>query len=310
MKVIPDAPLFRDPIYDGAADPTIIWNPFEKSWWIFYTNRRVFSPNMGVEYMHGSDIGIASSEDGGKTWVYRGTAQGLAYEKGVNTYWAPEIIEHEGLFHMYVSYVRGVPSSWDYPRVILHYTSQNLWDWKFESVLELASDKVIDACVIRLKDGTWKMWYKNEKDQSYTYSAYSKDLYHWNQGDAEITDCPHEGANVFWFQERYWMVTDTWEGMGVYVSDEARTWKRCSDILDVPGIRKDDGTIGNHADVLVYNGRAYIFYFTHPEVSKEERKNPEFVWEYRHRRTSLQVAELVYENGELTCDRNHVELDL
>src|SRR5690625_5461177 len=27
----PDAPLFRDPIYDGAADPTIIWNQDRKS---------------------------------------------------------------------------------------------------------------------------------------------------------------------------------------------------------------------------------------------------------------------------------------
>ena len=25
-RVIPQAPLFRDPIYDGAADPVIIWN--------------------------------------------------------------------------------------------------------------------------------------------------------------------------------------------------------------------------------------------------------------------------------------------
>ena len=40
MKITPNAPLFRDPIYDGAADPTIIWNPKEKAWWIFYTNRR------------------------------------------------------------------------------------------------------------------------------------------------------------------------------------------------------------------------------------------------------------------------------
>ena len=35
MKITPNAPLFRDPIYDGAADPTIIWNPKEKAWWTF-----------------------------------------------------------------------------------------------------------------------------------------------------------------------------------------------------------------------------------------------------------------------------------
>ncbi|MEZ4836778.1 MAG: DUF6713 family protein [Caldilineaceae bacterium] len=36
----PNAPLFRDPIYDGAADPTVIWNRQEQCWWLLYTNRR------------------------------------------------------------------------------------------------------------------------------------------------------------------------------------------------------------------------------------------------------------------------------
>jgi len=310
MKIVPNAPLFRDPVYDGASDPSIIWNPIEKAWWIFYTSRRAFSPGLGVSYMHGSDIGIASSDDGGKNWLYRGTVQGLCFEKGTNTYWAPEVLEHEGVFHMYVSYVRGIPSHWDYPRKILHYTSTNLWDWAPEGALELASDRVIDACVIKLADKSWKMWYKNEADHAHTYSSYSEDLYHWHAGGPEITDCPHEGPNVFYFKDKYWMVTDPWEGLGVYVSDDAEKWRRCSNILDLPGERTDDGTIGAHADVLVWKERAYIFYFTHPEVSKEERNDPDFVWEYRHRRTSLQVAELVYSGGELVCDRNHVEIEL
>ncbi|MBE0698764.1 MAG: glycosyl hydrolase, partial [Anaerolineaceae bacterium] len=41
------APLFRDPIYDGAADPTIIWNREEKSWWLLYTNRRATAEGPG-----------------------------------------------------------------------------------------------------------------------------------------------------------------------------------------------------------------------------------------------------------------------
>ena len=310
MKITPNAPLFRDPVYDGAADPTIIWNPFERAWWIFYTNRRAFSPEIGISYMHGSDIGIASSDDGGRTWIYRGTAGGLDFERGRNTYWAPEVIEHNGIFHMYVSYVRGIPSSWEYQRSILHYTSRNLWDWKFEAKLKLASDRVIDACVLKLSEGQWKMWYKNERGNSYTYSAYSEDLYHWTAGCAEITDCPHEGPNAFRFHGHYWMITDPWHGLGVYVSDDAEHWERRKNILDIPGIRTDDETIGAHADVLVCGENAYIFYFTHPEVSEKERNDPAFVWKYRHRRSSLQVAELIYENGELRCDRNRVEIDL
>jgi hypothetical protein len=35
-------------------------------------------------------------------------------------------------------------------------------------------------------------------------------------------------------------------------------------ILDQPGMREDDGTIGLHADVVVQGKEGYIFYFTHP----------------------------------------------
>ena len=69
------APLFRDPIYDGAADPCAIWNRQERAWWIVYTSRRANVDVPGVAYCHGTDIGIASSSDGGRSWRYRGTLQ-------------------------------------------------------------------------------------------------------------------------------------------------------------------------------------------------------------------------------------------
>ena len=34
------APLFRDPIFDGASDPTVIWNKKEACYYMFYTQRR------------------------------------------------------------------------------------------------------------------------------------------------------------------------------------------------------------------------------------------------------------------------------
>ncbi len=33
---MPPAPLFRDPVFDGAADPSLIWNDQERAWWVFY----------------------------------------------------------------------------------------------------------------------------------------------------------------------------------------------------------------------------------------------------------------------------------
>jgi hypothetical protein len=59
----PPAPLYRDPVFDGAADPSLIWNDQERAWWILYTNRRANAPDAqdGVRWCHGTDIGIASS---------------------------------------------------------------------------------------------------------------------------------------------------------------------------------------------------------------------------------------------------------
>ena len=69
-------PLYRDPVYDGAADPTLIWNPLVKHWWMFYTNRRANVPGLsGVTWVHGTPIGIAESADGGANWKYVGAGR-------------------------------------------------------------------------------------------------------------------------------------------------------------------------------------------------------------------------------------------
>lgn len=303
-RFVPNAPLFRDPIYDGAADPVIIWNHLEESWWIFYTNRRASSVNQGVAYVHGTDIGIISSQDNGRTWIYRGIAQGLEFEHGRNTFWAPEIVYANGQYHMYCSYVKGIPTDWDKNRQIIHYTSKNLWDWTFQSSLTLSSNKVIDACIYEIEKGKWKMWYKDEAHNSFTYAAESTDLFNWTVLGPEITDCPHEGPNVFEYCGHKWMITDPWEGLGVYRSDNFCHWIRKNNILDDVGKRKDDTFGASHADVIVCGDDAYIFYFVHPELTDEIAKNPDFIWEYKHRRTSLQVAKLEFDGDGLKCNRD------
>lgn len=83
---------------------------------------------VGFSSIHGSKIGVATSTDK-KGWLYRGTLENLDIEHGHNTFWAPEHFEANGTYHMYVSYITGIPTTWEYPRHILHYTSENLWDW-------------------------------------------------------------------------------------------------------------------------------------------------------------------------------------
>lgn len=296
----PKAPLFRDPIFDGAADPTIIWNHDQKEWWMTYTNRRAIVQCEGVSWVHGTDLGIATSSDGGKSWNYRGIIEGLDFERGRNTFWAPEIIYHNGTYHMYVSYIQGVPNQWEgHKREIIHYTSLNLWDWKLESILELSSVFVIDACVHVLPDGRFRMWYKDEADNSYTYAADSEDLYQWEVVGPVIAEYPHEGPNVFYFQEYYWMIVDKWSGQAVYKSNDCEDWEYNTMILDEPGERPDDWSFGYHADVHVQGDQAFVFYFTHPGRKEGVRAD-----QYEAKRSSIQVAKLQVENGTLKCDRN------
>lgn len=53
------APLFRDPIFDGAADPSITWNTDEDAWWVLYTQRRADVAVSGNGWIHGRDVGVA-----------------------------------------------------------------------------------------------------------------------------------------------------------------------------------------------------------------------------------------------------------
>ncbi|WP_055524578.1 hypothetical protein [Streptomyces graminilatus] len=299
-------PLFRDPVHDGAADPVAVWNREAREWWLVYTGRRVTAPGPGVAWVHGTDLGVASSSDGGGTWTYRGTLDLPDPEWGRNTFWAPEIIWHDGLYHMYVSWIRGVPDAWTGRAEIRHYTSSDLLGWTYHGALDLDSDRAIDACVVPLPGGGFRMWFKDETHGSVTYAADSPDLYKWRPTGPAVTHREHEGPNVFELGGTHWMIVDEWRGQGVLRSDDLEHWEHQGLILDAPGNRPDDGGFGYHADVVVQGETAYVFYFTHPDRTPETGEA-----DYAYRRSSLQVAALRVTAGRLTCDRDEpVELGL
>lgn len=63
---------------------------------------------------------------------------------------------------------------------------------------------------------------------------------------------------------------------------------------------------GGHADVVVSGDRAFLFYFTHPGRRPDAPKT-----DTEQRRSSIQVVELKYKDGHLTCDRDqptHIRL--
>ncbi|PUB27600.1 hypothetical protein C8K30_10447 [Promicromonospora sp. AC04] len=296
------SPLFRDPVYDGAADPTVIWNRAKREWWMFYTNRRAWSPPIDdVSWVHGTDIGIAISRDGGTSWLYRGIARGLGIEPGRHTYWAPEVLDDGETYHMYVSVLEGVPTRWEgHDATIRHYTSGDLVDWRFESALELGSPDVIDACVFPLPEGGFRMWFK---DRGHTYAADSPDLYRWQAKGPAVEISVHEGPNVFALGGAYWMLVDEWAGLRVLRSDDLETWHAQGRILDVSGNREDDRGYGLHADVVVVGDDAYVFYFTHPGREPGQPVRDDL---FEHRRSSVQVARARVIEGRLVCDRDAV----
>lgn len=295
-------PLYRDPVTDGPTDPTVVAGP-DGRWWMFYTQRRPADPGPGVRWVHGSPIAVAHSDDGGASWAYGGTVAGLVPEG--DTLWAPEVVEHEGTFHMYVTHIRGVPERWEgHPRRIVHHTSTDLVSWQQGGALELSSDRVIDACVHRLPAGQgWRLWYKDEADDSATWAADSGDLHSWQVRGPVLAHRPHEGPNVFDLGGWSWMVIDTWAGQEVFRSTDLDSWHPAGHILHTSGTRPEDAGPGFHADVVATGEEAWIFYFTHPHRTGEQG-GAGAAESLAARRSAVQVARLTVHDGALHCERD------
>ena len=301
------ASIFVDPVFDGAADPTVIRNRETGAWWMFYTNRRAGLEGAGAGWIHGSPIGVAVSVDG-VNWNYRGTVSGLddPNDTGLNTHWAPEVIFARGEYHMYLSYISGAPVKFtNANRHIVHFSSPDLEKWTRHATLELSSDNVIDAAVAVCPDGLYRLWYKDEAGGSSSWAATSADLYQWTLEERVIPGKPdghpHEGPNVFELGGFSWMIVDEWHGQAVFRSTDMRSWTRQGLILDKPGTDPMDRSFARHADVVVQGEEAALFYFTHPEW--DEQAKPEPVTP-RERRTTIHVARVWVEDGVLMADRN------
>jgi sucrose-6-phosphate hydrolase SacC (GH32 family) len=290
-------PLFRDPVHDGAADPVVVWNPLVGRWWMFYTNRRANVPGLAdIAWVHGTRIGIAESDDMGAHWRYAGTANIKLPENlgGADaTQWAPDVVRApDGRFHMFLTVVPGVFNDWKHPRHIVHLSSSDLRNWDDAREVPLAVPKVIDASVVALPGGGWRMWYNNEADKKSIYFADSEDLVKWTDRGRAIGDQAGEGPKVFHWKGNWWMVTDVWQGLGVYRSADALNWKRQpGNLLQEPGKGEDDRAIGGHPDVVVSGERAFLFYFTHPDGKGT-------------RRSSIQVVELASDGQVLRAERD------
>jgi hypothetical protein len=301
------APLFDDPEWHGATDPFVIWNPFRHLWFMYYTQRRATMPNPnGVNWVHGSKIGIATSQNG-LSWTYLGTAKGdhdlseplaakgLGPEPGV-TWWAPCFVYQGKTLHMFVTMVDGVYTNWTGQRHILHFTSTDGVTWKYINTCKLNSDRVIDPMVYRIKD-TWFMVYKDEAAGSHTYRSESKDLVEWTNHQQTDSDGRQEAPFVFHWLGAYWMIVDSVpdKGLRIYKSSNGvDQWEYNNTVLAAAdGTRPRDNNVGHHPGIVLQTARdgseqCLLFYFTH-----------------QGRHTVMQLAELeLGVDGKAFCNRN------
>ncbi|HUO08378.1 MAG TPA: hypothetical protein VM008_08780 [Phycisphaerae bacterium] len=326
------APLYDDPLFHGASDPAVIWLPSKGpaakgQFWMFYTQRRATLPNPnGVDWVHGSAIGIATSNDG-LHWSYLDVAHGnltdgtsqKSLENSVRdnvTWWAPTIFWEHGngisggggpgdTLHMFVTRVHGIFSAWTGDRTIEHFTSTDAFHWTHISSLPLASRRVIDPTVLRIND-TWYLWYKNEAAGSRTFRASSKDLTTWHDdGDAHIGR-GHEAPFLWHWKSAYWDLQDNGRALDAWRSPTAlqNDWSPNSLLLEPtppapPGTRPLDQGTGHHPWIILQspndstpltddNAQLLLFYFTH-----------------NGNKTYIQLAEITLDqDGKLQCDRN------
>jgi hypothetical protein len=318
------APLYDDPVWHGASDPAVVWMPGKSErgeYWMFYTQRRATLPNpRGVDWVHGSAIGIATSKDG-IHWTYGGVAEGTLPDgdskKSLTdpvrdnvTWWAPTVFWEKGngisgggqpgdKLHMFVTYVHGIFTSWTGDRTIEHFTSNDGLHWSHVNSLPLASRRAIDPTVFKIND-TWQLWYKNEAAGSQTFRASSKDLTSWRDEGASIGR-GHEAPFVWHWKGAYWDLQDNGRALDSWRSEDGLTnWIAGALLLDsnAAGIRDFDRGTGHHPWIVLQspangpatpdNEQLVLFYFT-------QFGNKSY----------MQMAEITLgADGKLVCDRN------
>jgi hypothetical protein len=319
------APLYDDPVWHGASDPAVVWLPGKGEageYWMYYTQRRATLPDPhGVDWVHGSAIGIARSADG-LHWSYAGVCQGSITldntakslgdpVKDNITWWAPTVFWEGGngiagsgqrgdKLHMFVTFVHGIFTSWTGDRTIEHFTSDDGEHWTHVGTLPLASQRVIDPTVYKIGD-TWCLWYKNEAAGSRTFMAQSKDLTNWQDKGVAIPDRNHEAPFVWNWKSAYWDLQDCGKGLDAWRSDTGLSdWTFNAMLLDrsIDGHRTLDKGAGHHPWIILQSPAA-------GSADKDDQQLVLFYFTHDGNKTYIQLAEITLgADGKLVCDRD------
>ena len=149
-------------------DHSIIYNVVEEKWHLY-----------GIESPHTSFIHLTADSLTQEGWI-----KGDSFSDGGAEIWAPHIILHDNLYHMYYTKI-GIP------REIHHVVSKDLYNWSesAEPVLALSNEhndnlKNKDPMVFRDDENKqWIMYYSMMKDDRHWVVGYSTsyDLNSWSE---------------------------------------------------------------------------------------------------------------------------------
>lgn len=296
---VPAAPLYEDPLFNSAKDGTIVWNRRERNWWYIYMQIRNACVEPGASIHHATSLGAASSNDGGVNWTYRGRLQGLEWEPGRNTFWAPDIVWMGDHYQALITYVHGIGPRWQGDRQLLRYRSNDLFHWELIGAVQgLESTRSLDGCLYRMPDQMWGLWYKDEIIDRTCFAVGDEQFRFQKIGVFDPDLVAAEGPDVFAWRGSHWLLADDLGGTGglrVYRSDDCRNWRKQPCILGTSGTRSEDVGPAKHAEVVVSGDNAYVFYWTSRDQGSHEDARQLCV---------LQVAKLQMIDGQLACDRN------
>ncbi len=321
------SPLFIDPNYHGSCDPEIIFNDMDSLWYIYYTARRPAFENTWLK----TPVGVISSSDL-VNWQFRGychfDGEGGQPDED-ETFWAPAILLHDGILHMFVTYKPDTlpdRGAWGGHGKIVHYqcpADDPVQGWV--KVRDMHGDSLysIDAAAYSL-DQEFRIWFKARKSterKNQLLQFVSHDLRNWQPEPLIESDVFNKSASGYGFEEapfvfrwekQYWLITDPHDGLLVYNSPDGRAWTLQGNILREGGQRYLDNTMARHCSVAIHDGRAFLVYHVEPwrrydlEKLPPSDRVPIFQQPLTNRRSVLQMAEIKWQHGQLTCDRNQI----
>ncbi|MFR9577696.1 MAG: glycosyl hydrolase family 43 [Rikenellaceae bacterium] len=309
------APIYADPEYTASCDPEVVWNDYDKKWYMFYTGRR---PARGIASTCGNPIGVASSRDRLR-WNFDGYCKfdGIGGEKdSAETFWAPGVIIDGDEAHMFVTHKPDSVAPWGTGGAIAHYatsTRDMVNGWKSCEV-SINEDNCLDASIIKLDNNSYRIYYvggvnnKETKGRKTIRYAESFDLSNWQPkgnvlGDVNDTSVTkhnyQEGVYVFRYKGYFYMIADPHNGLTTYSSPDGIEWQYLGKILKGgSSTRTLDWSQGRHPSVVEDKGRLFIFY--HVEPFRPDKARSVKISRYQ-RYAFVQSAELL-------CSPNNIEV--